>query len=202
MPLKKNSLFTYVALLRGINVGGNNIIPMKALQATFVKMGFSGVRTYIQSGNVIFQSPLLDARKLEKTIEQVLSKKYDYEARVVIRSLEEMVNIVKNIPKNWFTDKDKKLNVLFLRHTIDSKKILDDLHPKEKIETVIYQPGVLFWSANTSDLTRTSMVKLSSQKVYKEMTVRNLNTTLKIFELMKTTSNKSEEQREMSILVR
>ena len=75
--------------------------------------------------------------------------------------------------------------MIFLRHTIDSEKILEELVLKTDIEEVVYRPGTLLWSAQVSDLTRTNMLKLSSRKMYQDMTIRNTNTTRKLCELMK-----------------
>jgi uncharacterized protein (DUF1697 family) len=95
---------------------------------------------------------------------------------------------VENLPKNWNGDKRWKYNVIFLRHSIDSENVLDGLESKSDIEQVVYCPGALLWSARISDLSRTSMLKLPSQKIYQDMTVRNLNTTKKFYELMKKMS--------------
>ncbi len=175
----------YVALLRGINVGGNNIIPMKALVATFEGLKLANVSTFIASGNVLFESPERDARALEKRIEKALSKAFDYDATVVVKSKAEMDRIVDGLPTSWKrVDAKRKYNVVFLRHEIDDATILDGLAPKPGIEEVAYGPGAIYWSAKTSDLARTSMVKLSSKAIYKHVTVRNLNTTKKIHELL------------------
>jgi uncharacterized protein (DUF1697 family) len=96
-----------------------------------------------------------------------------------------MERIVKSLPKNWTTDRDGRYNVIFLRHTIDSKDILSELELKKDIEEVVYCPGALFWSAQISELTRTNMLKLSSRKMYLDMTIRNQNTTRKLYDLMK-----------------
>ena len=69
----------FVALLRGVNVGGNNMISMSSLKKSFEAMGFPHVSTYINSGNIIFTTKEKDARKLEKKIEQMLSKEYQLE---------------------------------------------------------------------------------------------------------------------------
>lgn len=175
----------FVALLRGVNVGGNNMISMSALKKSFEAMGFPHVSTYINSGNIIFTTKKKDARKLEKKIEQMLSKDYQLESKVVLRSLPEMEKLVQSLPRTWTGDPTFRYNVIFLRHTIDSEKILDELVVKKDIEEVTYCPGALLWSAQISDLTRTQMVKLSSRKMYQDMTIRNLNTTRKLCELMK-----------------
>lgn len=174
----------YVAFLRAINVGGNNIIKMEALRAEFEKMGFESVKTYIQSGNVLFESDLSDKLKIEKKIEKALAEKFKYNARVLIRSQKDMENIVSSFPK-IFADSGWKHNVIFLSDLIDSKEILKKLETKGKeIEQTYYSQGVLFWSANMDTITRSNMLKLSTRKEYKEMTVRNINTTRKILELM------------------
>lgn len=174
----------YVALLRAINVGGNNIIKMDALRAEFEKMGFESVKTYIQSGNVLFESDLSSKLEIEKKIEKALAEKFKYNARVLIRSQKDMKNIVSNFPK-IFSDENWKHNVIFLSDSIDSKKILQNLETKGKeIEQTVYAKGVLFWSADMNTITRSNMLKLSTRKEYKEMTVRNINTTRKILELM------------------
>lgn len=174
----------YVALLRGINVGGRTAVSMPELKACFEKLGFSNVQTYINSGNVIFLSKITDARTLETNIEKALAKAFRYEIAVVVRSLEEMEQIINHIPASWFTNEEQKSNVIFLRHSINYPSIIQDLHPKEGVEELYYHPGVLLWSAKTSDLTKSSMIKLSRLGIYKQMTVRNLNTTQKIYSLM------------------
>ena len=175
----------YVALLRGVNVGGKNLISMQSLKESFKNLGFQNVTTYINSGNIIFTSPLKDARALENKIEQMLSREYNHTGKVVIRNFLEMTELLKRIPAMWADDKLWKHNVIFLRHTIDSKKILECCKPKPEIEEVKYHPGVLLWSARIDDLTRSNMLQVSKQNIYQEMTVRNLNTTRKIYELMK-----------------
>lgn len=187
----KSSLNVYVALLRGVNVGGNNMISMSALKKSFEAMGFPHVSTYINSGNIIFTTKENDPRKLEKKIEQLLSKDYQLDSRVVVRSLSEMEKLVESLPQNWTGDSGWRYNVIFLRHTIDSEKILDELVVKPDIEEVLYRPGTLLWSAQISELTRTNMLKLSSRKMYQDMTIRNLNTTRKLRELMKKVAETS-----------
>ena len=174
----------YVALLRGINVGGNNMISMAKLKISFEELGYKDVSTYINSGNILFRTKETDARKIEKKIEKMLAADYKLPCKVVIRSAAEMASLVKKLPKDWTGDKDWRYNVIFLRHTIDSKAIIDQFQPKPGIEQVTYVPGTLLWSAQAKDVTRTAMVKIASRKFFQDMTVRNLNTTRKLHELM------------------
>lgn len=183
------ALSTYVALLRGINVGGNNIIPMKALATTFEKLELANVKTYIASGNVIFQCEKCDVRALEKRIEAALKKAHAYEARVVLKTKDEILAIAKGLPRAWKkADPNVRYNVCFLRHEVDEPTILEQLSPKKGIEQLSYGPGALYWSAHRDDLTRTAMTKLASHELYKQMTVRNLNTTKKLAELVQALS--------------
>jgi uncharacterized protein (DUF1697 family) len=182
---KQSRRAVFVALLRGVNVGGNNIISMRALKESFEKSGFTQVATYINSGNVIFTTKELDARKLEKKVEQILSKDFQLDSKVVVRSVSEMAKLVESLPESWTGDSRYRYNVMFLRHTIDSEKILEELAAKSGAEQFEYRRGALLWSAEVSELARTSMQKLSSRKVFQDMTVRNLNTTKKLYELMK-----------------
>lgn len=175
----------FVALLRGVNVGGKNMIRMSSLKESFERMGFDDVATYINSGNIIFKTREGDARKLERSIEGMMSSEYELECKVVVRSLSEMADLVKSLPETWDGDGRWKYNVIFLRHSIDFENILDGLKPKSDIEQIIYRPGTLLWSARISDLSRTGMNKLPSRKLFQEMTVRNTNTTRKLYELMK-----------------
>ena len=179
---------TYVALLRGINVGGNNMISMKSLKASFEALGLKDVSTYINSGNILFKSKQADARKLESKIEKMLVTEYKLGCKVVVRSAAEMARLVEKLPATWTDDKDWRYNVIYLRHAIDSKDILSAIGWKRDIEQVTYVPGTLLWAARVQDITRTAMLKLASHKLFQDMTVRNVNTTRKLHALMQKMS--------------
>ena len=179
----------YVALLRGVNVGGNNMVSMKDLKAKMSKSGFEDVSTYINSGNVLFKSDEKDARRLEKKVEAILAKDFGIENKVVIRSLAEMAKLIKKIDSVWKEQDDWRYNVMFLRHAVDSKDVVKQFGAKPDIEEVTYTPGTLLWSAPVATIASTTMQKLSAKPLFKEMTVRNLNTTRKLFSLMQAMEN-------------
>ena len=185
----KSPFTVFVALLRGVNVGGNNMISMKSLKESFETIGFTNVSTYINSGNIIFQSKEADPRKLERKIEQMLSSEYQLNSKVVVRSLSEMEKLIKALPRNWDSDSGLKFNVIFLRHSIDSEKILAELTINSDVEEVLYRPGTLLWSVEASQAALSTMVKLSSRKIFQDMTMRNLNTTRKLHDLMQKAEN-------------
>jgi uncharacterized protein (DUF1697 family) len=175
----------YVALLRGINVGGNNIVSMKALKDSFERLRFADVRTYINSGNVLFRSDERDSRKIEDRIDRMLARDYGLKGRTVVRTDSEMASLVRVIDKEWRPDPEWRWNVIFVRHTIDPKTAISAFEIKEDIERVVCCPGTLLWSAHAPSIARTAMMKLGRAPVYQEITIRNVNTTRKILELMR-----------------
>jgi uncharacterized protein (DUF1697 family) len=179
---------TNVALLRGINVGGHTAVNMAKLKKCFEGLGFKNINTYINSGNVIFRSEFTDEVKHEAQIEKTIEDNFNLTVKVLVRSFCQFEELIKSIPKSWNGNKDVRYNVIFLSSKIDSLGLLKELHPKPEIEELHYHPGVLFWSAKTSDLTKTGMLKINKMAIYKEMTVRNINTIRKIYEIMNETN--------------
>jgi uncharacterized protein (DUF1697 family) len=174
----------YVALLRGINVGGKNMIAMKALKESFERLRFTDVSTYINSGNILFRSRSGDARKLERTIEKMLVAEHRLGCKVVVRSAGEMARLIEQLPRSWNGAQDWRYNVIFLRHSIDSEGVVAALGATPGIEHVRYVPGTLLWSARAEDVERTALHKLSTKKLFQDMTVRNANTTRKLHALL------------------
>jgi len=175
---------TFVALLRGINVGGNTTVAMPALKRLFERLGFGAVRTYINSGNVIFTASTASARALEDSIEKALEKEFGVSIRVVVKSLPEMKRIVAAMPGTWNDPERWRANVIFLSHRIDKPSITKEVRFDAKIETLTYAKGALFWAVGWDDRTRSQVAKINRSPIFKEMTVRNPNTTRKILELM------------------
>ncbi len=176
----------HVALLRGINVGGKNIIRMAALEQTFEGLGFTSVKTLLASGNVLFDAPKQDLRALEERIEAALSMAFDYDATVVVKSKPEMTAIVRAVRTAWpKPSAAQRYYIAFLRHTVDSKKILATFTPKDGIETLTYTRGALLWAADVRALTRSVVSRqFATKSVYAHVTMRNLNTTMKIAALV------------------
>lgn len=174
----------YIALLRGINVGGKGIIKMDDLRAEFERIGFATVRTYINSGNVIFTTDIADRAKMGKKIEKALAAAFGYKTKVLIRSKQDIENTISHFPK-IFDDPNWKHNIIFLGDKINSPTLIDKYTLRPGNEENSYYDGVLFWSARLDAGTRAIMYKLSAQPEYQEMTVRSIGTVRKILELMK-----------------
>ena len=103
----------YVAFLRGINVGGHKKIRMVDLKAMFEMMKFSNVRTYINSGNVLFETSDIDSEKLTKNIEEAITKTFGFEVKVMIRTIDELQDILDHNPYPNPAD-DEKMYISFL----------------------------------------------------------------------------------------
>ncbi|MEA2667123.1 MAG: hypothetical protein QOJ33_57, partial [Chloroflexota bacterium] len=95
----------YVAFLRGVNVGGNSIVSMAAIKDTLVALGLSDVRTYINSGNVIFSTRASDAQRLTVRIEKALEQHTGIAIKVLVMDHKTLKKIVDAIPRTWVDDK-------------------------------------------------------------------------------------------------
>ena len=187
---KINKGLRYVALLRGINVGGKNIIKMNDLKKCFTQNGFDNVLTYIQSGNVIFNSTETQTEKLESEIENVLSKAFKYNSKVLVRSYPQIKKVLSQVPPEWKTRNDLRCYVAFIKEPLTPRKALKEVNIKEGIDSVKAGIGVLYLTTLLSGLTKSGINKIASKKIYQDITIRNYNTTQKIASLMENSSNK------------
>ncbi len=174
----------YVALLRGINVGGNSIIKMVDLKAAFEKAGFKNVATFIQSGNVVFESTSGNAGSITKKLENSLSKRFKLNLRLIVRSHDQLKNILKKVPKTWIKGEDLRRYIAFIKETVTTKDVLKEVELNEGIDFVHPGQGVVYMSTKMSGLTKSRFTKLAAKKIYKDITIRNYNTTQKILALM------------------
>ncbi|MCB1555045.1 MAG: DUF1697 domain-containing protein [Xanthomonadales bacterium] len=175
----------HVALLRGINVGGKNVIRMADLRACFEGLGCAAVETYIQSGNVVFRPPAADAANRVRAIERALSERFDYASRVVLRSRASMLRVVDEAPKGFGTEADTyRYDVLFLRPGTSASGLVDQVPVREGVDTVDAGTDVLYCSRLIARAAQSRLSKLASMPIYQEMTVRNWRTTTRLLEML------------------
>jgi uncharacterized protein (DUF1697 family) len=174
----------YVALLRGINVGGKTKVEMPKLKAFFESLGCSDVSTYINSGNVVFKDERT-IKELEPLIEAGIEKSFGLKIRVVLRDSQNIKKLCAEIPKDWTNDKQQKTDVMFLWDEIDDEDILNKVKINPDIEKALYIDGALIWNIGRENVTRGGGVKLIKTDFYKHMTARNINTVRKLNELMR-----------------
>jgi uncharacterized protein (DUF1697 family) len=174
----------YLALLRGINVGGANIVPMSALRASFEALGFDDVLTYIQSGNVVFRARRGDPGKLAVRIEKALSSEFGYTATVVLRSHAQMRRVVADAPPGFGeAPAVYASSVIFLKDAIASA-LMPSIKTREGVDQAHAGDGVIYFSRLISRASQSQMSRLISLPAYKAMTIRNWNTTTRLLRLM------------------
>lgn len=169
----------YVALLRGINVGGRNKVEMRRLASMFESIGATGVRTYINSGNVVFDHRR-SRRRLVDDLEAAMLDEFGFEVRLVLRTAEEITALAAAIPAAWVEDKVMRCYVMFLWDEVDDPTVLERLTIKDGMDDVVHEPGAIVWRVDRDVLTRSGMMRLPSDDLYKKMTIRNVNTVRKL----------------------
>lgn len=171
---------TWVALLRGINVGGNNILPMKDLRALLEAQGFEDVKTYIQSGNMVFRSGSDDAELLAKQIENAIEQDFGFRPPVLLLSNEELGAAVSANPYPEGDPKTVQFCFLFEPAPGTDMDALHDLSiPSEEFALT----DAVFYLHAPDGIGRSKLVAKMAQDIPSEMTVRNLRTVLKLQEM-------------------
>jgi uncharacterized protein (DUF1697 family) len=175
----------YAALLRGINVGGNNLIRMPALKACFEAERLRDVATYIQSGNVLFTAERSSQQALTARIEKALSRTFAYESRVVVRSFEQMQTVVQRAPKEFGEQPGAhRYDVIFLKHPLTVDEALHSVTAKPGVDRVFAGEEVLYFSRLIARATESQLSRIVGKPAYQNMTIRNWNTTRKLLQLM------------------
>jgi uncharacterized protein (DUF1697 family) len=179
-------MHTYLILLRGINVGGKNKIPMAELKLFLEEQGCTNVTTYIQSGNVILQSNL-DAKALNQKIEEHLPKEFKLDSsiiKVLVLTKEELQQIVNNRPTG-FGDQPEKYHsdAIFLIGT-KAAQAMPVFSPREGVDKVWPGDGVIYSQRLSAQRTKSRLSKIVGTPAYQSMTIRNWNTTTKLLEML------------------
>lgn len=175
----------YVALLRGINVGGNKKIDMKLLKKAVEQTGMDSVTTYINTGNIMFVSKHIHSKAdISHILEGAIQENFGLQIKVLVRSLDDIRQVIAALPENWTNDQQMRSEVLFLWDGLDDEAVLEQLGAKPGIDTVKYAPGAILWSIDKKNVNKSALRQLIGSKIYQQMTIRNVNTARKIYELM------------------
>jgi uncharacterized protein (DUF1697 family) len=176
----------YVAFLRGINVGGKSIVSMATIKAALVALGLSDVRTYINSGNVIFSTRASGLQQLTARIEKALEQHTGMAIKVLVIDHKTLKKIVDAIPGNWVDDKTMRTYVLLLWKELDDGGILDRLAIRPGVDELRYTPGAVVWRVDRENVGRSQMNRIVGTPLYKKITIRSANTMRKLNELTAT----------------
>ena len=171
---------TWVALLRGINVGGKNILPMKDLRSLMEAQGFSDVKTYIQSGNIVFRSDTGDAVTLSQQIEDAIEQGFGFRPPVLLLRLDALKAAVEANPYPEGDPKTVQFCFLFQPAPGTDLAALKALSTPS--EDFVLTDAVFYLHA-PDGIGRSKLVAKMGKYIPAEMTVRNLRTVQKLLEL-------------------
>ena len=168
----------YGALLREINISGKNKVVMAELKKEIESLMFENVKTYLNSGNVIFSS--------RENIEKMLKKNYDFKIPVFVLEQEKLKDILEHAPIWWGSD-DKMIydNLIFMIPPITFKEVFEEIgEAKEGLEKIQNYKDVIFWSFSRKDYQKTNWwPKTANTNVSKKITIRTANTIRKIVKI-------------------
>jgi uncharacterized protein (DUF1697 family) len=184
---------TYVAFLRGVNVGGKGTVSMAAIKEALVALGLSDVRTYINSGNVIFSTRASNVQQLTARIEKALEKHTSMAIKLLVMDHKTLEKMVDSIPRNWVDDKTMRTYVLLLWKELDDRRILDRLPIKPDVDELKYTPGAVVWRVDRENVGRSQMSRIVGTPMYKKITIRSANTMRKLNELTATPARRSAD---------
>jgi len=180
-------MMRYIALLRGINVGGKNKVPMKDLKSCFEEAGFQNTITYINSGNVFFDSGKQDVLKLARQCEEILEKKFGFPIGLALLDVYTLKEALDHTPEWWGKDPDWKHNAIFVIQPATAEDVIAEAgNIKPEYEKLHAYKEIIFWSAPLKTFSHTRWSKIVGTKVYQKITIRNANTTKKLLELALT----------------
>ncbi|HLL53111.1 MAG TPA: DUF1697 domain-containing protein [Myxococcaceae bacterium] len=173
----------YIALLRGINVGGNKKVPMAQLRKLLEGLGCTDVATLLQSGNAVFTSKERSAAKLVKKLEAAIAEEFGFEVAVVLRTRDELAQVIENNPLPDAEEEPSRFLVTFLSGVPDNKR-LEEIDPKAYLPDEFRVVGREIY-AHFPDGIRDSKlaVVLGGGRLGVTPTARNWNTVTKLLEL-------------------
>lgn len=177
----------YLILLRGINVGGRNKIPMAELRKCLEKLGYSSVKTYIASGNAILQSdenPRTIKTKIESTLIKHFKLNSDY-IKVLVLTQKQLQAVVDNKPKGFGDHPENYHSDVIFLIDMDSSQVMSVFNPKEGVDKIWSGDGVIYSQRLSAERTKSRLNNIVGTSAYKSMTIRNWNTTTKLLELLK-----------------
>ncbi|WP_343882329.1 DUF1697 domain-containing protein, partial [Leifsonia poae] len=173
-----------VALLRGINVGGKNLIGMPALAEAFTEAGYQDVRTHLQSGNVLFTGHPATGAGVEDALERMLRERFELPILVVVRSHGELAATVAAAPADHGSDQLRS-DVFFVKQPLTAEAAYAELPElREGVDAVALGPGAIYFSRVAARATKTRIQRFMAMPVFQQITSRSWRTTTRLLELL------------------
>lgn len=177
---------TYVILLRGINVGGKNKMPMAALKKCLEGLGFSNVLTYIASGNVILESDK-HPKAIKEQIEEALPQHFTLDddlIKILVLSRDTFKAMVDNKPLGFGEEPETYHSDAIFLMDIDVKEAMPSFDPREGVDKVWAGDGVVYSQRLSSQRTKSRLSRIAGTPAYKSMTIRSWSTTTKLLDIL------------------
>ncbi|MDD6468063.1 MAG: DUF1697 domain-containing protein [Erysipelotrichaceae bacterium] len=177
----------YIALLRGINISGKNKISMKELKEELINLGFQSVFTYLNSGNVIFNSEIEDKNLLKSMIETMIRKKWNFDVPVFVMNQKELEDIFRNTPQ-WCRKDDKEIydNIIFILPPVTLDEVYRELGCPNEYEKIEGHSNYIFWSYQLKNYRKSNWWhQTASTSIRQSLTIRTVNTMRKVLEICK-----------------
>lgn len=172
----------YIALLRGVNISGKNKVSMAQLKQLFEDLDYKEVKTYLNSGNVIFSSDEDDISKITSIIEEMIKNHFHLDIPVFVISKEELEDILDHAPNWWIENEDVYNNLIFIMPPATFQDVYEKIkEPKEGLEKIENYKDTIFWSFSRKDYQKTNWwSKTASVNISNKLTIRTANTVRKI----------------------
>jgi uncharacterized protein (DUF1697 family) len=186
-------MHTYVILIRGINVGGKNKVPMTGLRTCLEELGCSNVTTYIASGNVIVESSKRPA-ELEAQLEAALPESFKLDSeliRVLVLTRNQLQAVIDNKPKGFGEQPEKYHSDAIFLMGVDSAQAMSVFDPREGVDNVWPGDGVIYSQRLSAQRTKSRLGKIVGTPVYQSMTIRSWNTTTKLLKILEEIDTRS-----------
>lgn len=185
---------TYVVLLRGINVGGKNTVPMMGLKKCLEALGFSHVSTYLASGNVIVQSEQR-ANELKAQIEEALPERFKLQnelIKVLVLTRKQLQAVIDTRPAGFGGQPEKYHSDAIFLMDIDAAQAMAVFNPREGVDTVWPGDGVIYSQRLSSLRTKSRLSTIIGTPAYQSMTIRSWNTTTQLLKILEEIETRKE----------
>lgn len=177
---------SYLVLLRGINVGGKNSVPMAGLKKCLEELGFAEVSTYIASGNVILASDI-PADEIRARIEAALTRSFKLDSeliKVLVLSRRQLQAVADHKPKSFGEQPEKYHSDAIFLIDIDAAQAMPEFSPREGVDEVWPGDGLIYSQRLSAQRTKSRLSKIMASPLYKSMTIRSWNTTMKLLDML------------------
>ena len=177
----------YIALLRGINISGKNKIAMSDLKKEFITLGYKEVITYLNSGNVVFESDIDDKNVIKNNIQAMIKNKFLFDIPTYIITSQELEELISHSP-NWWGKDNKEIydNIIFIIPPTTYNEVFDTIGSPNEYEKIQEYKNNIFWSFDLKNYRKSNWwCKTASTEISNKITIRTANTMRKILEICK-----------------